>query len=79
MANALFNQGLFLKGDYYLVIKHETIFSFIQYFKCQGFNHIAKSYRREAKCKHCTKQYNTSKCTKDPPKKYINCKADHEA
>ena len=79
MANTLFNWGLFLKSDYYLVIRHETTFLVIQYFKCQGFNHIAKSYRREARCKHYTRQYNTSEYTGDPLKKYINYKADHKA
>ena len=79
MANALFNQGLFLGGNLYLVIRHETTFLVTQYFKCQGFNHIAKSCRREARYRHYTKQHNTSKYTGDPPKKYINCKADYKA
>ena len=51
----------------------------MQCFKCQGFNHIAKSCKKEARCGCCTGQHNTSECTGDPPKKCINCKADHEA
>ena len=78
MANVLFNQGLFLRKDHYLVTKHKMTFLVTQCFKCQGFNHITKSCKREAKCRHCIGQHNTSKCTKDLPKKYINCKADHK-
>ena len=79
MANMLFNQGLFLKSNHYLVIRYKTIFLVTQYFKCQGFNYIAKSCRKEDRYKHYTRQYNTSNCTGDPPKKYINCKADYKA
>jgi len=79
MANSLFNWGLFLRGDHYLVTRHEMTFLVTQCFKCQGFNHIAKSCRREAKYGHCAGQYNTSECTEDLFKKCINCKADYKA
>jgi hypothetical protein len=79
VANMLFNRGLFLGGDHYLVTRHETTFLVTQCFKCQGFNHIAKSCRRDARCGRCAGQYNTSDCVGDLPKKCINCKADHEA
>ena len=78
VVNMLFNWGLFLGEEYYLVIKYKTIFLIIQYSKCQGFNYIAKSYRRENRCGHCTRQYNISNCIKDLPKKCINCKADYK-
>ena len=55
IANILFNQGLFPEGDLYLVIKYKTIFLVIQCFKCQGFNYIAKSCRREARYRRYTK------------------------
>ena len=48
IVNMLFNQGLFLGGDYCLVIRYKTTFLVTQYFKYQGFNYITKSYRREA-------------------------------
>ena len=78
VVNTLFNQGLFLKGDYYLVIKYKTIFLVIQYFKCQGFNYIAKSYRREARYRYYARYYNTSKCIGDLTNKYINYKVDYK-
>ena len=52
IVNTLFNQGLFLEGDYYLVIRYKTTFLVMQYFKYQGFNYIAKSYRREARYRY---------------------------
>jgi len=34
VANMLFNWGLFLGGDYYLVIRYKIIFLVTQCFKC---------------------------------------------
>ena len=79
ITNVLFNQGLFLKGDHYLVTKYKTTFLITQCLKYQGFNYITKSYKREAKCGRCTGQYNTSNCIEDPLKKCINYKAGHKA
>ena len=77
--NVLFNQGLFLGGDHYLVIRHETKFLVTQCFKCQGFNYITKSYKKETRYGRCVGQYNTSDCTGNLPKKCINCKVDYKA
>ena len=55
IVNTLFNQGLFLGGDYYLIIRYKTTFLVTQYFKYQGFNYIAKSYRREARYRYYAK------------------------
>ena len=52
IVNTLFNQGLFLEGNYCLVIRYKTTFLVMQYFKYQGFNYIAKSYRREARYRY---------------------------
>ena len=78
VVNALFNRGLFLRGDYYLITRYKTTFLVTQCFKCQGFSYIAKNYRREARYGRCTKQYNTSNCTGDPPKKCFNCKVGYK-
>jgi len=53
VANALFNWGLFLRGDYYLVARYKTTFLVTQCFKCQGFNYIAKNCKREARYGRC--------------------------
>ena len=76
--NALFNQGLFLGGDYYLVIRYKITFLVTQCFNYQGFNYIAKSYRRKARYRCCARQYNTSDYIGDLPKKCINYKADYK-
>ena len=52
IVNTLFKEGLFLGGDYCLVIRYKTTFLVTQYFKYQGFNYIAKSYRREARYRY---------------------------
>ena len=52
IVNTLFNQGLFLEGDYYLVIRYKTTFLVTQYFKYQSFNYIAKSYKRETRYRY---------------------------
>ena len=55
IVNAPFNQGLFLEGDYYLVIRYKTTFLVTQCFKYQGFNYIAKSYKREIRYRRCAR------------------------
>ena len=55
IVNTPFNQGLFLEEDYYLVIRYKTTFLVTQYFKYQGFNYIAKSYKREARYRYYTR------------------------
>jgi len=53
MANMLFNQGLFLGGDYYLITKYKMTYLVIQCFKCQDFNYIAKKGKKEARYGYC--------------------------
>ena len=78
VVNRLFNQGLFLGGDYYLVIRYKMTFLVTQYFKYQGFNYIAKSCRREARYRYYTRWYNTSDYIGGLPKKYINYKVGYK-
>ena len=79
VANTLFNRGLFLGGDHYLVARHKITFLVTQCFKCQGFSYIAKNCRREARYGRCAKQHNTSDCTGDLSKKCFNCKVGYKA
>lgn len=68
MANRVIEQGLVESREVKIVERFQTGCGLVQCFKCCTYRHIAKHYRADARCSHCSGSHETHNCTKNKEK-----------